>query len=59
MFFCAGKGGGAFETGSAAAKTFLTKAYTAVTLRESAGIAGVKIGSVLNIFASREEILVK
>ncbi len=41
----------------AAAKSFLQKGYTASTLREIAAGAEVNIGSLLNIFGSKEEIL--
>ncbi len=41
----------------AAAKSFLQKGYTASSLREIAAAADVNIGSLLNIFGSKEEVL--
>ncbi len=41
----------------AAAKSFLEKGYTASTLREIADSADVNIGSLTNIFPTKEEIL--
>ncbi|MBQ7779116.1 MAG: TetR/AcrR family transcriptional regulator [Clostridia bacterium] len=39
------------------AKTFLNKGYTATTLREIAKEADINIGSLMNLFGSKEEIL--
>ncbi len=41
----------------ASAKSFLEKGYTESTLRGIAGLAGVNIGSLINMFGTKEEIL--